>query len=239
MKSNKFISWRRVSTKMQGRSGLGLDAQQDIIGYFVESCNGVLIEDYCEVYTGKDLNGCTELRKAIDRCHETGATLIIAKTDRFRNTLEALQILEEVGEDHIMFCDLPHTDRFTLTLFFAMAEREALLISIRTKQALKAKKDRGELTGGACRRTDAESMERARRRSAESRRARARSNPANVAFMEFIEDWEAAHGDITDDTDFTPIADKLNTRGRTTSSGLPFNKNRARAMYLSLKRIYN
>jgi hypothetical protein len=54
-----------------------------------------------------------------------------------------------MGDGNIMFCDLPHTDKFTLTLFFALAEREALIVSIRTKQALDAKKARGEKTGGA------------------------------------------------------------------------------------------
>lgn len=143
MSNNRFISWRRVSTKKQGRSGLGLEAQADIIRYFVEREDGELIADYAEVYTGKDLAGCTELRKAIDHAKQEDAILIIAKTDRFRNTIEALQVYEEMGDGHIMFCDLPHTDKFTLTLFFALAEREALLVSIRTRQALAVKKAQG------------------------------------------------------------------------------------------------
>lgn len=140
----KYISWRRVSTQKQGRSGLGLEAQQEIIRYFVEREQGEIIADYTEVYTGKDLQGCKELRKAMAHAKDVGAVLVIAKSDRFRNTQEALQIYEEMGEGNIMFCDLPHTDKFTLTLFFALAEREALIVSIRTKQALAAKKARGE-----------------------------------------------------------------------------------------------
>ena len=140
----KYISWRRVSTLKQGRSGLGLEAQQEIIRYFVEREQGEIIADYTEVYTGKDLQGCKELRKAMAHAKEFGAVLVVAKSDRFRNTQEALQIYEEMGEGNIMFCDLPHTDKFTLTLFFALAEREALIVSIRTKQALAAKKARGE-----------------------------------------------------------------------------------------------
>ena len=243
---NKFISWRRVSTKTQGRSGLGLDAQKDIISYFVKNEGGELIADFCEVYTGKDLNGCTELRKAIKSVKETGAKLVIAKTDRFRNTLEALQILEEVGENNIMFCDLPHTDKFTLTLFFAIAEREALLISIRTKQALKAKKERDGQTGGTSdlwgskngNKNRKESNERAAEISAKNRKEKAQNNPNNKAFIEFIEYWQAIHGKITANTDFQPIADELNRRCKKTSTGLDFDKKRARAMYVSLKNIY-
>lgn len=242
-----FISWRRVSTKTQGRSGLGLDAQKDIINYFVKNEGGELIADFCEVYTGKDLNGCTELRKAIKTVKETGAKLVIAKTDRFRNTLEALQILEEVGESNIMFCDLPHTDKFTLTLFFAIAEREALLISIRTKQALKAKKERDGQTGGTAdnwgkingNKSRKESNEKAAEISAKNRKERAQNNPHNVAFWEFIQDYAAIHGAITANTDFQPIADELNRRCKKTSTGLDFDKKRARAMYVSLKNIYN
>ena len=147
--NRKFVSYRRVSTSKQLRSGLGLQAQKNIIDYFVKSENGYIIADYEECYTGTELANCTQLQRAIDLCKRENATLIIAKTDRFRNTIEALQIMDAVGEKNIFFCDLPHTDRFTLTLFFAISEREALLISLRTRQALQAKKERGEKLGRA------------------------------------------------------------------------------------------
>lgn len=232
----RFISWRRVSTKKQGSSGLGLEAQRDIIDYFVKSEGGELIADFCEVYTGTELTGCTELRKAIKACKDNNAILIIAKTDRFRNLREALEILDEVGEDKIMFCDLPHTDRFTLTLFLAIAEREALLISIRTKAALKAKKERGEPTGGACRKMPVD-MDKVRQASCARKREDALNNANNKAFWEFITDYQLIHGTITANTDFTAIAVELNKRGKKTARGLEFDKNRARAMYYKLKNM--
>lgn len=148
--AKKYVSWRRVSTKRQGASGLGLDAQKEIIRYFIERDGGEWIADYEECYTGTDLNGCVKLKKAMECAKDNNAILIIAKTDRFRNTIEALQVYDKMGDGHIMFCDLPSTDKFTLTLFFALAEREALIVSIRTRQALAAKKARGEKLGGAC-----------------------------------------------------------------------------------------
>ena len=141
--TKQFISYRRVSTDKQGASGLGLEAQSEIISYFVEREKGEVIADYCEVHSGKDLNECKELQKAIREAKKIGATLVIAKTDRFRNCQQALELLDKMGEGNLMFCDIPHTDRFTLTLFFALAERERLITSIRTKQALAAKKERG------------------------------------------------------------------------------------------------
>lgn len=149
MDNKKFVSWRRVSTLKQSRSGLGLEAQREIIRYFVEREKGELIADFQECYTGTELSGCVELKKAMSLAKQENAVLVIAKTDRFRNTIEALQVYEEMGDGNIMFCDLPHTDKFTLTLFFALAEREALIISIRTKQALAEKKRRGEKLGAA------------------------------------------------------------------------------------------
>ena len=145
----KFVSWRRVSTFKQSKTGLGLAAQKEIISYFIERDKGEWVADYEECYTGTELSGCIELRKAMEHAKREHAILIIAKSDRFRNTAEALKIYEEMGDGNIMFCDLPTSDKFSLTLFFALAEREALLVSIRTKQALAAKKARGEVTGGA------------------------------------------------------------------------------------------
>ncbi|MGL5730513.1 MAG: recombinase family protein [Bacteroidales bacterium] len=228
----RYISWRRVSTQKQNRSGLGLEAQKDIINYFVESNKGELIEDYCECYTGTDLKGCTELRKAISHCKEIGACLIIAKTDRFRNTIEALQIYEEMGDGNICFCDLPHTDKFTLTLFFSLAEREALLISIRTKAALKAKKERGEVWN-----TDRDISVKAAEASAKARRTKSLNNENNIRFAEFIEDWIQIHGEIDRSTDWQSLVAKLNKRGLKTSSGLEFDEARARAMLCNLKRM--
>lgn len=144
----RFISWRRVSTAKQRGSHLGLEAQKSIIDFFIEREKGELIADYEECHSGTDLAGCTELKKAKAHCKKTGATLIIAKTDRCRDTIEALQLYEEMN-GKIYFCDLPHTDKFTLTLFFSLAEREAMIVSLRTKQALQALKARGDVKLGA------------------------------------------------------------------------------------------
>lgn len=145
----KFVSWRRVSTGKQSRSGLGLEAQKSIIEYFVNYEHGELIADYEECHTGTSLLTCTELKKAMEHCKREDACLIIAKVDRFRTVIEALQILDYMGEGNVMFCDLPTSDRFSLTLYTALAEREALLVSIRTKQALAALKARGDVKLGA------------------------------------------------------------------------------------------
>ncbi len=151
METKKFVSWRRVSTQKQGRSGLGLEAQKSIISYFVDEANGELIADYFETYTGKNLHGCTELQKAMEFAKKNDAILVIAKSDRFRNLEQALEVYR-IMEGNIYFCDVPMAEdkatyKFMLSLGWSLAEREAAITSLRTKQALQAKRDRGESIG--------------------------------------------------------------------------------------------
>lgn len=244
----KFISWRRVSTKKQFGSKLGLEAQQDIISYFVEREGGTLIADYVEAYTGTELSGCAELRRAINHCKTEDAVLIIAKSNRFRNTREALDIYEEMGEGRIYFCDLPSSDKFTLTLFFALAERESLIVKIHTKQALDAKRKRGEAMGGSAgqwgkhtnkNEDDREKMlEYAREKSAENCKMAARNNPHNKAFWEFMGDWQKIYGGVNRHTDWDGIAAELNRRGKRTARGMEFTGIRARAMWSNIQRNF-
>lgn len=241
--NKKFISWRRVSTFRQSKSGLGLEAQKEIIRYFVERDNGVLVADYSECYTGTELSGCKELRKAMQHAKNIGAVLVIAKSDRFRNCQEALGILDEMGEGHIEFCDLPHSDRFTLTLFWALAEREALITSIRTKQALKAKKDRNEQTGGTNelwgKKTGAnreEVLEEVRRKSAEVRRQRMLNEPSNKFLWTYVQSQKKNGRIFFSDDDFEKLASELNALERKTPTGMEYNRNRAKAQYYKIKK---
>lgn len=228
----KFVSWRRVSTKKQGRSGLGLEAQKTIIDYFVKQNEGTIIEDFCEVYTGKELNNCTELRKAIQLAKKENAWLIIAKTDRFRNCREALEIYEEMN-GKILFCDLPHTDKFTLTLFFALAEREALLVSIRTKQALAVKRAQGVQLG----RPKGTSLEVANQASSIRLREGALNDPTNKAVWAVCVECTKNHTERSNEN-FQKAINMLNEMGVKTRRGLDWDLSRIRSAYHGLRRIH-
>lgn len=233
----KFVSWRRVSTKKQGNSKLGLEAQTEIINHFVNAEQGELIADYCEVYTGKYLAGCTELRKAIAKVKETGATLIIAKTDRFRNTIEALQILNEVGEKNIMFCNLGGNDRLALTILFSMAENEAIITSIRTKEAMFQKKKRGETWD----RKGSKTIYLAIEKSAEVRKKEAMHNPENLFFKNYVANFEKTHGELVKGCDnrlYQQLADELNSLGKKTVKNLDYTANRCKALVFKMKKRY-
>lgn len=138
----KYIAYIRVSTEKQGRSGLGLEAQREIITHYAGS--GDILDWYEEVHSGKNLDALPLLQQAKDRAKKEGLILILAKTDRLRNTAQALDLVDELTPEGVFFCNVgPNADKFTLTLFFAFAERERTETSLRTKAAMAAKKARG------------------------------------------------------------------------------------------------
>lgn len=139
-----YVLWRRVSTKQQGASGLGLDAQRSIAEYFMR---GEPVKVFTDVYSGTKLAECPNLNRAMKYCKEHGYLLVIAKTDRFRNVREALAILDEMGEGNLSFCDLPITDRTVLTMMFAIWERQAIMGRINTKRGLAEARKRGVRLG--------------------------------------------------------------------------------------------
>ena len=57
----KYVVYYRVSTKRQGLSGLGLEAQRTIVENYVKS--STVIAEYTEIETGKSSNR-PELNKA-------------------------------------------------------------------------------------------------------------------------------------------------------------------------------
>ncbi len=136
----KYVIYRRVSSDMQGKSGLGLEGQTPIIGHFTK--DGEILADFVEVQSAKNVNR-PELKKALALTKKENAILVVAKADRLsRNVRDALEILDDLGEKNLLCCDCPETNRFMITMVFAFAEHERLLISIRTKAALEAKKER-------------------------------------------------------------------------------------------------
>jgi len=139
-----YVLWRRVSTKQQGESELGLEAQTAIALHFMQV---EPVKTFTDVYSGRKLRECHNLRRAIKYCKEHGYLLVVAKSDRFRNTIDGLSILDEVGERNLYFCDIATADRTVLTIMFSMWERQAVMISINTRLALAELKKRGVKLG--------------------------------------------------------------------------------------------
>lgn len=145
MASGKFVSYLRVSTDKQGKSGLGLEAQQKAITDYLNGGKWELIKEFVEVESGKKDNR-QELIKALNHCQITGATLLIAKLDRLSRDLNFISNLMKSGIEFVI-CDMPFANRFTIHILASVAEYEAEMISKRTKTALQALKARGVKLG--------------------------------------------------------------------------------------------
>jgi DNA invertase Pin-like site-specific DNA recombinase len=143
--SGKFVSYYRVSTDRQGRSGLGLDAQKKAVQQRLNGGQWQLVAEFVEIESGKRAKR-PQLDAALAACKKHKAKLVVAKLDRLSRNVSFLLKLIDAGVE-VLFADLPELNgamgRFMLTTMASVAELEAGLISERTKAALKAAKTRG------------------------------------------------------------------------------------------------
>ena len=144
------VAYIRVSTARQGRSGLGLEAQQAAITRFCEAEGFEVVAEHVEVETGKGtdaLDRRPELAKALAEAKRRRCPVLVAKLDRLSRDVAFIAglmsqrvpfIVAELGAD---------ADPFMLHLYAALAEKERRLISARTRDALQAAKARGQVLG--------------------------------------------------------------------------------------------
>jgi len=140
-----YVAYYRVSSKKQGQSGLGLEAQKRILQEHLRE-GDVIIDEFTEVETGTNKKKRIILDSAISKCLDTGATLLIAKLDRLARSVYLVAGLRESGID-FKCCDMPDANKFTIHIMAAVAESEAEAISSRTKAGLKSIKDRIDKNG--------------------------------------------------------------------------------------------
>jgi DNA invertase Pin-like site-specific DNA recombinase len=146
MAEEKFVAYYRVSTEKQGRSGLGLEAQQKAVKDYLNGGSWDLCSEIVEVESGKNSDR-PKLQEALTLCRLYGATLIIAKLDRLSRDAHFLLGLEKAGVDFVA-ADMPSANRVTVRIMAVLAEEERNMISERTKVALAAAKTRGVRLGG-------------------------------------------------------------------------------------------
>jgi DNA invertase Pin-like site-specific DNA recombinase len=142
----KWISYLRVSTDRQGKSGLELEAQRNAVAEFLNGGNWSLVKEFVEVENGNRADR-PKLAEAVKACRAYGAKLVIAKLDRLSRDAHFLLGLEKAGVDFVA-ADMPNANRLTVGIMAMVAEEERRLISKRTKEALAAAKRRGVKLGG-------------------------------------------------------------------------------------------
>src|SRR5687768_14808010 len=138
------VAYYRVSTKRQGRSHLGLDAQELAVKNYCHSNSYTLLREIEEVQsTRKHRPG---LEEALELCVKTKAALIVARLDRLgRDVAEIAGIVKSPIE--VIVSDNPHANRFSIHILAAVAEEQRGTISENTRAALQAAKKRGKKLG--------------------------------------------------------------------------------------------
>lgn len=147
MAQGRFVAYYRVSTQQQGRSGLGLEAQQEAVRRYLNGGAWELVGAYTEVESGRRVDR-PQLAAALVECKRQGATLIVAKLDRLARNVHFVSGLIESGVDFVA-ADMPQANKTMIQMHAVMAEWERDQISKRTKDALAAAKARGVKLGTA------------------------------------------------------------------------------------------
>lgn len=215
-----IIAYYRVSTKGQGDSGLGLEAQQAAVEAYARSIGARILATYREVESGKRSDR-PELAKALAHARRSKATLVVAKLDRLARNVAFLSALMRSGVDFVA-CDNPHANKLTVHILAAVAEDEAERISARTKAALQAAKARGMKLGSA-RPGHWDGKEEARLAGlARGRKVAAKvlSQTATEAYADLapmMQTWRA------EGLTLAGIAQRLNADGHTTRRGKTWN----------------
>ncbi len=204
----RFVGYFRVSTDKQGRSGLGLEAQQEAVSHFVHARSSTLISEIIEVESGTHASR-PMLAEALRLCRVHRATLLIAKLDRLARNVAFISNLMESGVE-FEAVDFPSANRLTIHILSAVAEHEAGMIRERTRSALAAAKKRGVKLGGDRGNLPAVALK-GSLKSAEVRRSKAIAR---------AKDLEPLVLDLRErGLSYRHIADELNTRSIATPRG--------------------
>ncbi|MDX0947227.1 DNA invertase [Sinorhizobium medicae] len=146
----QYIVYTRVSTEDQGKSGLGLEAQQRDINIFLEQFSEVpfeVIAEFQDIRSGGE-DDRPELIKALAMARKTGAELLVSKLDRLSRKVSFIAAIMDDKRVKLRVASMPYADKFQLHIYAALAEQERDFISARTKAALQSAKARGVKLGG-------------------------------------------------------------------------------------------
>jgi DNA invertase Pin-like site-specific DNA recombinase len=145
----RAIGYIRVSTAKQGKSGLGLDAQQQVLQRFAVAEGIELVDVLVEVESAKhDASKRPVLAQALAKAKRGKMPIVVAKLDRLSRDVHYISGLMQHRVPFIVAEFGVDTDPFMLHIYAALAEKERRMISERTRYALQAAKARGVSLGG-------------------------------------------------------------------------------------------
>ena len=215
----RVVVYMRVSTARQGRSGLGLEAQQAAIERFVQQRDAEVVQAFTEVESGKNSDR-PELGRALHLAQVTGAILLIAKLDRLSRNAAFLLTLRDSGVRFVA-ADMPDANELTVGIMALVAQQEREAISNRTKEALQAAKARGRKLGNP---NGAAALRRARKGNSDAVAVVRRQADHHAQQLRPVLDALAAEGITT----LGGIAKALNERRMLTPRGASWHKSSVR-----------
>jgi DNA invertase Pin-like site-specific DNA recombinase len=208
MADRAIITYIRVSTSQQGRSGLGIEAQQAALHHFAQAEGFEVAREFVEVETGKGADAMDrrpQLKAALATARKQRCHVAVAKLDRLSRDVHFISGLMAHKVPFLVAELGPDVDPFVLHLFAALAEKERALISTRTRQALAAAKARGVALGNP-------RLHLARSGAVEAVKTEADRDAANI--LPIIREAQKAGA-----TTLRQIAEALNARGVATARG--------------------
>jgi len=151
------VSYLRVSTSEQALSGLGLEAQRATVAAYAERKDLTIVGEYCdEGISAKSLKGRPAALAALEAVRAgSAAGLLVAKMDRLsRSVVDGAGLMERAAREgwalHFADLDLDTSTpagEMAANIIIAGSQYERRLISQRTRDALAAKRARGERLG--------------------------------------------------------------------------------------------
>lgn len=148
---HEAIIYTRVSTQEQGQERNGLEAQLKACNDFCQREGLTPLLHLEEVASGGlGLDGRPVLAKAFDLAAKRKAYVLVSKLDRLSREVVLIASLMARGVKFITVEDGLEAEPFLLHMKAVVSEHERKMIGKRTRDALAAKKARGEALGGAC-----------------------------------------------------------------------------------------
>jgi DNA invertase Pin-like site-specific DNA recombinase len=149
-KQQRAVGYLRVSTREQGKSGAGLEAQRAAIQAFAAREGLDVVEWFEDVTSGKGADALERrpnLAKALHAAKKLRGPVIVAKLDRLSRNVAFISGLMERRVEFIVAAFGRLSDPFILHVYAALAEKERELISERTRAALAVRKAAGQPLG--------------------------------------------------------------------------------------------
>lgn len=210
--TSKVVTYLRVSTDRQGRSGLGVEGQRSAVEAYVARTRATIVREFVEVESGRH-DDRPKLGEALAFARRAKATLLVAKLDRLSRSVQFIATVLNSGVEFAA-ADVPEANRLLLHVLAAVAEAEAKAISERTKVALAAYKARGGLLGS--RHPLVPSLSAVARRKGSALGSRANSRKAVEAYSDLLPFMAKLR---EQGLSLRAIAQRLNDDGHATRTG--------------------